>query len=419
MAGKLAILGGKPVRTRPFPTWPQYDREERNAVLEVFDSNRVAFPSAKDWEIKGISRIAFEKEFADFHNCKYGITTISGTSAIMVALRALGVMPGDEVLIQSYMCIADTEAIVQIGAIPVFCDINRNNYGINLKSIEQYITPKTKALIAIHYGGYMIDMKKVHEIAKQHNIEVVEDASLTHGGEWDHIKIGNFSKLTVFSLGIDKLMTVGEGGIIITNDSDLADFCDSLRNSGNIPCTPEVAEDRFLSEFTDIKRIGWNFRLTEIPSAIGLEGLKKLPYQVARRNENGLYLDDKLKGIEGIEPLKRDERQNLQPHGLYLFRLIKEEFGIDKETFIKAVNAEGIPALYGYHNPVYKYSVFQKEERYKNIYHEEAERACNEVIWFSQSVLLGTRNDMEDIVRAFVKVKDNVDKLKNIEKNNE
>lgn len=407
--GKLAILGGEPVRTKPFPTWPQYGQEERKAILNVFDSNRVAFANAKDWQAKGESRIDFERKFADFHNCKYGISTISGTSAIMTALRALGVEQGDEVLIQSYMCIADTEAIVQVGAIPVFCDIDRTNYGVDLDKIEEYITPKTKAMMAIHYGGYMLDMEKVHRIAKRHNIEVVEDASLTHGGEWDHIKVGNFSKLTIFSLGIDKLITVGEGGIVITNDKDLADMCSSLRNSGNIACIPtELAEDRALSEFTDIKRIGWNFRLTELPSAIGLEGVKKLLSQIARRNENGLYLDKKLKEIEGIEPLQRDKRQNLQPHGLYLLRIVEEKFGIDKETFIKAVNAEGIPALYGYHNPVYKYSVFQKQERYKNIYHEEAERACNEGIWFSESVLLGSRNDMDDIVRAFIKVKENV-----------
>jgi dTDP-4-amino-4,6-dideoxygalactose transaminase len=324
-------------------------------------------------------------------------------------------MPGNEVLIQSYMCIADTEAIVQIGAVPVFCDIDRNNYGVNLDSIEQYITPKTKAMLAIHYGGYMLNMEKVHEIAKRHNIEVVEDASLTHGGEWNHTKVGNFSKLTIFSLGIDKLMTVGEGGIIITNDSGLADLCSSLRNSGNIACIPtEIAKDRALSEFTDIKRIGWNFRLTELPSAVGLEGLKKLPYQIARRNENGLYLDEKLKEIGGIELLKRDERQNLQPHGLYLFRIVKNKFGIDKQTFIKAVNAEGIPVLYGYHNPIYGYSVFQKEERYKNMCCPESERACDEGIWLSQAVLLGTREDMDDIVRAFAKVKENVDKLKNM-----
>ena len=410
---QLAIHGGTPVRTEPFPTWPQYGAVERRAVMKVFEANRVAFPSGKDWQVKGERRLALERAFAAFHNCRHGITTTSGTSALMVALRASGVMPGDEVLIQSYMCMADTEAIVQVGAVPVFCDIDRKNYGLDLARLEEYITSRTAAVIAIHFGGYMLDMPRLHRLASRRRIAVVEDASLAHGAEWNGKRVGNFSKLTAMSFGIDKLLTVGEGGIIVTNDDALADLCASLRNSGTAAnVSREVAENRAMCEFSDAPRSGWNFRLTEIPSAIGLEGMKKLPGQIAKRHANGLYLDEHLKDIEGLEPLETDPRQTLHPHGLYLFRIDQERFGLDKETFITAANAEGIPALYGYHNPVYGYSVFRQQEKYGNLRQEEAERACHEGVWLSQAVLLGGRKDMEDIVRAFTKIRENVAALR-------
>ncbi|MCX7919295.1 MAG: DegT/DnrJ/EryC1/StrS family aminotransferase [bacterium] len=398
--GRLAINGGKPVRIKPFPQWPQKTILERKLLLEVLDSGK--------WgKYAGNKVKEFEQRFAVYQGAKYGIAVTNGTVGLRLALQAAGIQSGDEVIIPPYTFLATATAVLEVNAIPIFVDIDPDTYNISATLIEQAISKKTKAIIPVHFGGLAADMDAINRIAKKHNLIVIEDACHAHGAEYKGKKLGALGDMGVFSFQSSKNITAGEGGIVLTNNERYATIIESLQNCGR-----EIGKAWY-----GHYRLGGNHRMTEWQGAILLAQLTRLEQQTKRRNENGLYLNAQLSKIPGIVPLKRGVGETRHSYHLYIFRYQKEAFNLKpKSRFIEALQKEGIPCSAGYPIPLYKQPLFTerlfgayapaaKKIDYRVWSCPNCETACyEEAVWFHHSVLLGSKKDMEDIVQAIRKI---------------
>lgn len=392
MDNRLAIDGGTPVRTTPFPSWPVFDEREVEALKEVVHSGV--------WGAMDGSKVKqFEKEFAAYQQAKHGTCIVNGTAALEVAMSALGVQPGDEIITTSYTFIATPNAALSLGAFPVFVDIDPDTYSIDATRIEEAITERTKAILPVHITGCPADMDHIMDIAQRHNLAVVEDACQAWGAEWKGRRVGAVGNCGTFSFQSSKNITAGEGGIILTNDDDLADVLWSLHNVGR----------RRGGEWYEHVRLGWNYRMTEWQGAILLVQLTRLPEQTAIRDRNAHYLREQLSQIEGVQPLKIDERVTQHAWHIFIIRYQAEAFGgLSRDDFLKALNAEGIPCGPGYTPLTHSPAVIEGLKKMGLPGPRPcpiAERVCrNEAVYLTQNMLLGTIQDMDSIVEAIAKV---------------
>ncbi|MHB8581377.1 MAG: DegT/DnrJ/EryC1/StrS family aminotransferase [Ignavibacteriaceae bacterium] len=402
---KLAILGGKPVRSKPFTKWPIFGEEEISAVNEVFNS--------RAWGIGGTKVTEFQEKFAQMHNIKYGIATMNGTVALEVALKACKIGEGDEVIVPDYTFAATATSVLSVNAIPVFVDIDPSTFCIDPNKIIEAVTPRTKAIIAVHLGGQPSDMDAILQIANKKNLYVIEDAAQAHFAEWNSKKVGSIGHIAAFSFQSSKNITSGEGGIVVTNDEELAKRSWSYHNSGR----------RQGGEWYEHPYLGNNFRMTEFQAAILLAQLTRAQQQLKLRELNAQHLIHKLKNINGINTLKRDKRVNVHSYHIFIIKYEEEIFnGISRDTFVRALNSEGVPAIKGY-IPLHREGFLEevkefsiKSENYAKRNYDlvscpETERACRVSIWLPQYILLGTEKDIEDVAEAFEKVIDNINQL--------
>jgi len=417
---ELAIEGGTPVRDRPFHTWPVSDETEEQALLAVLRSGkwwRFAFGQGvelteAEGEVAG-EVAKFQREFAQAHGCQHGIAAANGTGTLEIGLRAMDLEIGDEIIVPAYTYVASATCILQNNLVPIFVDIDADTYNIDPKRVEEAITDRTRAIMAVHFGGQTADMDALAEIARRHSLALIEDAAHAHGCEWRGQRAGSFGLFSSFSFQASKNMTCGEGGIICTNDADFATECDSLLWAGRQQGRP----------WYEFHRLGWNYRITEFQAAILRCQLRRLEDQVSRRMENADYLSRHLARLEGIRPLLRDERATRHGYHIYMFRYDEDVTGLKREHFLQALEAEGIPVFSGYTFPLYRTPMFT-EKRFINgafplgtRYHEDidyekfaekcpvAERACaSEAVWLPQNVLLGPQEDMDDVASAVEKV---------------
>jgi len=261
---------------------PMIGEEEKKAVIEVLDSGMLA---------SGPKVEEFEKKFAEFIRVKHAIATTSGTTALHLALLSLGVGDGDEVIVPSFSFIATANSILFCNAKPVFCDVDLETFNIDVEKIESLITDKTRAIMPVHLYGQPADMKPILEIAEEHDLYVIGDAAQAHGAEYDGGRVGSFGDVECFSFYPTKNMTTGEGGMITTNIEEIAERARSIRNHGR-----EKTKWGY-----EHNRLGYNYRMTDIAAAIGLEQLKKLPKFNEKRRKNAEYYNENLDGIDGIE----------------------------------------------------------------------------------------------------------------------
>lgn len=389
---KLAIVGGKSVRTKPFFPWPVYGKEEEAQLKEVLKKSTALIG-------KRAGKITeFEEKFAFFHNTKHAVACTNCSHALEIMLKVSGITVGDEVIVPSYTFIATAAAVMRCGAKPVFIDIDSKDYLLDITLMEKLITPRTKAIIPVYFGGNIPDMEKLNTIAKRHNLLVIEDAAQAHGAKWGGTFVGNFGKAAGFSFQYSKNMTANEGGVILSNDADFIEKCWQYiwhgRKKGGL------WYEHFL--------ITSNFRITEFQAAVLIAQLGRLKGQNERRHKNGLYLDKKLSSLPGISTLSFHPKLEIHPRHLYILKFDSSFFkGAKKHQIIKALNAEGIPALGGYGFPLYKNPAFGKSD----VINPVAEQACREHIWLLHNNLLGKKTDMDDIVRAFEKIVENREAL--------
>ncbi len=407
---KLAINGGQKTCTGTFPAWPIWDESDCDAVVDVVRSGQW-------WSVGGTKVKEFEEKFSAYQGAKHGICVPNGTIALLVALQAVGVKAGDEVIVTPYTFIASASAIVQANAIPVFVDIDPETLNIDPEAIEAAITDKTKAVLAVHIAGMPADMDAIMDIARKHNLKVVEDAAQAHGASWRGKGIGSIGDAGTFSFQASKNLTSGEGGIITTCDQEVADMAWSIHNVGRVKG----------GAWYEHAVMGCNYRMTEFQAAILLSQFKKLDAETKTRNENGLYLAERLSKIDGIKPQKRDERVTSHAYHLFISRYLAEETnGVPRAKFMEALKAEGVPVSEGY-LPLYRSGMFElsqegcplgcsfygKKMNYTELHLPNCEKVSDsQAIWLGQSVLLGTRRQMDEIADAFEKVMENIEELK-------
>lgn len=416
----LAIHGGAPVRTKSFPSWPQFDAQEEEALLQVLRSgNWWQFAYGQGVELtedestdQRAQVSSFQQEFATAHDCQYGIAAANGTATLELILRSLDIGPGDEVIVPPYTFIASASSILSIGAVPIFVDISPYTYNLDPSCIEEAITPRTRAIMPVHFGGQSADMDAINAIADKHELDVLEDAAHAHGSEWNGRKCGSLSDAGSFSFQNSKNMTAGEGGIVTTNNQALAERCSSYLWAGREAGRP----------WYEHHRLGWNYRLTEFQGAILRVQLRRLTEQTARRDANGRYLAARLREF-GLQPTVIDQRSTVVSFHLFMLRYVPEEFGgMSRSDFIAALTAEGIPCSSGYAHPLYRNPMFLNKDFWKGSfpcvapYAREfdyaefidrcpvSEAACKEAVWFTQNMMLGSRGDMDDIAVAVAKI---------------
>lgn len=417
----LAINGGKPYRSKPFSSWPLHDEAEVQAVADVAASGKWWRCAYGDTElqkpepgaIEGRSRVdAFEERFAQAHKAKYALGVTSGSAALEIAVRAAGVKPGDEIITTPYTFIATSMCIMNAFAVPVYTDIDPATYNMHPDQIEGLITERTKVILPVHFSGNLCDMEKINAIARKHRLVVIEDAAHAHGVEYKGEKFaGTLGDMGCFSFQESKNVPTGEGGMLVTNDKKYYDLAFSLHHIGRHPGEP------WYKHFHQ----AWNYRMSEFTAAIGIVQLGRLFEQNARRMENYDYLIRELEKLPGLTACRSLPGITKHSHHLVMLRYDPSRVGgTRREDFLAALGAEGIPALGGYAfanyaNPFMTSTETRDRYRAAGIelpdyrrYAEtcpNAERACREeAIWLEHRLLLGTRQDMDDIVGGFAKV---------------
>jgi dTDP-4-amino-4,6-dideoxygalactose transaminase len=353
----------------------------------------------------------FETEFAAFHGSKFGLACANGTAALEIALKAAGVGPGDEVIVPPYTFLATASAPLLVGAIPVFCDIEPDTLNMDPTRVEEAITPYTKAIIPVHFAGLAADMDSIGTIARKHNLFLLEDAAHAHGATANGKHLGSLGDAGIFSFQASKNMTAGEGGIILTDDARIAEICNSYIWAGRKVGRP----------WYEHYRLGWNHRLTEFQAAILSEQLVRLPVQMEVREANGLRLNALLQAVPGIAPMAIRPWVTKHAFHLYAFRFDAEVFGLSREEFLAALAGEGVPCSGGYSQPIYRNPMFVTNDFHANgaplsprerhvdfsryaALCPAAEKACSEMVWIEHRVLLGTKDDVEDVARAIEKI---------------
>ena len=417
--GKPAILGGTPVRTKSMSTvWPLYDAGDVRLLLDAFYSNR--------WCSLGSPRCnEFEEKWAKLMDVPYCLTTASGTSALFTSLMALGVGPGDEVIVTPFTYSASYEVIFMLHALGVFVDTDPETYKINADLIEERINEHTKAILPVHIGGGACDMDKIMAISKKYNIPVIEDTCQGWLGEWKGKKLGTIGNSGCYSFNYYKNICSGEGGAIISSNSEFMDLCDSIVNDGRFTRINRSSTQDFSKRRGDEKQYpGFNFRLTEIQAGILLGQILRIEEQQRIRNENFDYLDKLLDEIPGISAVKKYPGQTY--NGCYTYHMIydKKHFnGLHKSQFAKAVGAEGIgigaggskgnltPQIEYHLNSREFKSVFSKKrlDKYRKENHCPVNNHIAEEASLSigHRAFLGPKKDMEDIAEAAAKIQRN------------
>lgn len=407
---KLALLGGERTVKRPFPKWPQYDDQERQALTEVLESENW-------WRTPGTRTTAFENEFAGYHHAKYGIACTNGTAAIEILLGALEIGLGDEVIVPDFTFVATASAVLLHGALPVMVDVDPDTYCINPQRVKAAITHRTKAIIAVHLAGHPANMDALKQIADQNGLYLLEDCAHAHGSEWRGQKVGTLGLAGTFSFQQSKLMTAGEGGIIITNDDDLEVRLRSVHDCGRMP------DKWFYSHFI----YGSNYRLSEWQGAVLSQQLSRLADQAEVRTMNARYLNEALSEIEGITPQAYDPRLTHHGHYCYIFTYDPSHFsGLSTENFIKALEAEGVPTQASY-PPLHTLALFQSDEYLKRLLPEHAAEqkpfddadfpitniGFKNTVWLVHRALLGEKEDTTAIPKAIYKIQSQAAKLVN------
>jgi len=350
MSEKLAMLGGRPVRTAPWPKWPLFTEQDVADVGAVLRDGRLT-------SITGPKVREFEEAFAARFGARFALATCNGVTAIHLALAALGIGPGDEVIVPAHTFIGTAVPVLMANAIPVFVDVDLDTFNIDAGQIEAAITDRTKAIVPVHLNGLAADMDAIMSLARKHKLFVMEDACQSHGGLYKGRVTGTMGQIGCFSFFEDKVITTGEGGMLITDDPQLYEKARCLRSYGEELVT-SIGERKY-----EHVALGFNYRMGALNAALGLNQLTRLEDMVEKRNRNARYLREQLQGVAGILPPKEVPGCR---HAYYKFvsRIDREVLDVDALTAVEAIKAEGVAATPRYPTPLPLQKVFREKIGY-------------------------------------------------------
>lgn len=399
---ELALRGGSPVRPQGYPKWPVHDERDVEAVATVVRSGRWGgFPEP------GPLAAEFAARFAAYQGARHGVVMSNGTVTMEVALKALGIGWGDEVVVPALTFAATPYAVMAAGALPVFCDVTPETLTIDPEQVEAAITPRTRAIMPVHLGHQMADMDRVMEIARRGSLAVVEDCAHAHGQRWRDRGAGSIGELGSFSHQSYKILTAGEGGSLLSGDEALARRAHSLIDCGR-------PKDDGEKEYT----FGANYRLGELHAALLLAALDRFPAQQAERAASGRRFQELAAGIPGVRLLPPDERITRWSFYCYVLLIEPDAFaGASNQLVCEALGAEGVGCWVGY-PPMSRYDLFQPSLSRlpvavvhgarldpARMSFPVAERlALRQTVYLDESVFRAGRQGVEDAVEALAKV---------------
>ena len=342
---KLALLGGTPVRNQPFTAWPIFGKPEEKRLLRTLHSGK--------WgKLNGPEVAEFEKRFAAMHGCKHGIGVVNGTVSLRIALLAAGIRAEDEVIIPTYTFFSTASAVIEANAVPVFADIDLDTFNLDPKAVAAAITPRTRAIIPVHFAGQPADMQAIMAIARKHKLVVIEDAAHAHGASYRNRPAGSIGHIASFSFQSSKNLTSGEGGILTTNDDTLAAACRSIHNCGRIP-TGIWYEHHVISG---------NYRLGEFQGAVLNAQLDRLETQTQDAQPQRPIPRVPARPVAGHASAKA--RCRLHPAQLPPVHAPggwSRSLARRAPRCIKALQAEGIPCSAGYGFSLHQQPMFRNQ----------------------------------------------------------
>jgi dTDP-4-amino-4,6-dideoxygalactose transaminase len=399
---ELAIAGGRPLRTSPYPDWPHGDDEDVAAVETVVRGGRWGgFPEP------GPNAAAFEEAFAAYQGARHGVLMANGTVTMEVALKALGIGWGDEVIIPALTFAATVYAPMAAGALPVIVDVTPDRWTIDPDLVEAAITPRTRAIMPVHLGHQMADMDRLMQMAGAHDLAVVEDCAHAHGQRWNGSGAGCIGDFGSFSHQSSKIMTAGEGGSLLTNDDRLARLAHSIIDCGR-------PKDELEREYT----FGANYRLGELPAALLTVAMRRFPAQQEQRAELGSYFEELAAGVSGVRVMPHDPRITRWSFYRYILAIDPPSFaGRTNQIVCDALEAEGVGAWTGY-EPMSNYDLFQPSLSRLPVAVEHADRldpsmmsfpvaeaaGLRESVYIDENVFRSDRSGVEQAVEALAKI---------------
>ena len=405
----LAITGGTPVRTDPFPRWPHLDESDVEAVAAVVRSGLVG-----GWPEPGANAAAFAEGFAEYQGARHGVVMANGTIAMEVALKALGIGWGDEVIVPALTFAATAYAAIAAGALPVIVDVDPQHLTIDPDAVAAAITPRTRAIMPVHLGQQMADMDRLMEIAARHDLQVVEDCAHAHGQRWRDQGAGCIGDFGSFSHQSSKILTSGEGGTLLCSDDRLARLAHSLIDCGR-------AKDDAEQEYT----FGANYRLGELQCALLVRGLARFEAQRAEREAAAAEFERMAVQVPGVRLYPRDPRITRSSFYRFIIAVDEEAFaGVGNERVVEALEAEGIPAEIQY-PPMSRYELFQPSLSRLPVTVEYADRldpanmsfpvaeraALREAVYLNENIFRAGAKGIQDTVDALAKVQQHASEL--------
>jgi dTDP-4-amino-4,6-dideoxygalactose transaminase len=386
---RLALLGGRPAVTEEPPAWPYFDQSDRDALEEVLESRVWGGYHPKVGEL--------EERFAAFHGAGHGVALANGTVSLEIALQAAGVGPGDEVIVPPVTFVASATSILRVGAVPVFADLDPQTLNLHPERVAEAVTGRTRAVVAVHFAGHPADLDAMTEICARRGLALIEDCAHAHGAEWGGRRVGGFGRFGSFSFQASKNMTAGEGGILVTNDAELAERARSISNQGR----------RTGGEWYEHVRLGTNARLTGFQAALLLNQLGRLPREVETRTARAGRLREGLAQTGGLAPVPESLDPRVTAHGYHLFPMRYDEGafgGLPRDRFVEALKAEGVPASTGYPYPLYRNELFQAHRHVVRPC-PVAEEICGAWVWLPHNVLLAGEDWIDAALAAVRKIR--------------
>ncbi len=399
LLGTPAILGGSPIRSVDYPSWPVWDAGEREGLLTVLEAGGW-------WQGNGTVAADFAADFAHYHSARFGLALTNGTHTLEAALAACDIGDDDEVIVPGMTFVASATAALAVNAIPILVDIDADTLCIDVAAAEAAITARTKAIIAVHVAGAACDLDALTELCTRRGLRLVEDCAHAHGTVWRGRGVGSWGDFGSFSMQRSKLMTAGEGGVLICNDEALRDAAWAYADCGR------VQGEWFYHHAT----YGSNLRMTEWQGAVLSAQLGRFPAQNQTRNDNAVALNAALDAIPGIRTPRRDPRMSSQGNYCFVFHYDHSQFaGLPLKQFEAALAAEGIPMGVSYPAlsdlSIFRNSNFAPRLRhrapdvdYASVRLPRVEHAAASTVWLQHRMLLADRESVLDVARAVERI---------------